>query len=384
MLSFSILFFFHNRKRTYQAVLLLTLSLTIYISTTLLVRGYSMNVGGMASILKPSNNLIIIQHDKSLSESVITEEQLLFLEQYAKNTPNIVNILPQVYIPAIVVGDNKLVKETRLRIFNFTRFNEYNTNHRFQYHYDNPSSSEVILGNYLSSLLSSDKGSTVSISLPSFNINITPVVNNIMLTNDEYTIEIMANENICNILNISYYSFVELKIKDTREIPQIKSEIAKYYPMLDISTERQTHAFITYATEDIIRTLTLLQSLFFVLMLISITYSIYSLVKESEKEIFILRSIGSTSFDIVKLFMLQSLYIGLLSAVLSLIGGYLFIYSIVGFVSAIAQLPFIALVLYPDLIGMILFFAITLSILSGIYPSIIAAKIRVTRQEELI
>ncbi|MHA1352957.1 MAG: hypothetical protein ACTSPP_09245 [Candidatus Heimdallarchaeaceae archaeon] len=64
MLSFSVLFFFHNKKRTYQAILVLSLSLVIYISTTLLVRGYSSNLSGMANIIAPSDEYIIIEKEQ--------------------------------------------------------------------------------------------------------------------------------------------------------------------------------------------------------------------------------------------------------------------------------------------------------------------------------
>ncbi len=116
-------------------------------------------------------------------------------------------------------------------------------------------------------------------------------------------------------------------------------------------------------------------------MLISITYSIYTLVKESEEEIFILRSIGSTNTQIVVLFMMQALFIGIISAVLSLIVGYLAVSGIVASVSAFIGLPFLALRIDLQLIGVIFLFSISLSLVSGIYPAINAAKIRVIKEE---
>ena len=46
----------------------LTLALVIFISTTLLVRGYAGNIAGMASIIKPTNYYLITESDMSLSE----------------------------------------------------------------------------------------------------------------------------------------------------------------------------------------------------------------------------------------------------------------------------------------------------------------------------
>ncbi|MHA1398163.1 MAG: hypothetical protein ACTSSF_10780, partial [Candidatus Heimdallarchaeaceae archaeon] len=65
MLRFIIRFFFHNRKRTYSAIMTLTLALVIFIATTLLVKGYAANISGMASIIKPSNFLLIKEDGKS-------------------------------------------------------------------------------------------------------------------------------------------------------------------------------------------------------------------------------------------------------------------------------------------------------------------------------
>ena len=121
--------------------------------------------------------------------------------------------------------------------------------------------------------------------------------------------------------------------------------------------------------------------LFFVLMLVSISYSIYTLVKESEEEIFILRSIGATKNQIVILFMMQAVLIGVISSILSIIIGYLAVTGIVAIVSATIGLPFLALNFEINLVGTIFLFAIGLSLLSGIYPSLEAAKIKVIRED---
>ena len=92
MLKFSVRFFFHNRKRTYQAIMTLTLALVIYISTTLLVRGYSSNISGMAEIIKPSDLLLVIEEGKSLSESRINNEVLGFLTEYSEQTGTMITL----------------------------------------------------------------------------------------------------------------------------------------------------------------------------------------------------------------------------------------------------------------------------------------------------
>ncbi|MHA1953945.1 MAG: ABC transporter permease, partial [Candidatus Heimdallarchaeaceae archaeon] len=172
-----------------------------------------------------------------------------------------------------------------------------------------------------------------------------------------------------------------LVILDTREVGTIIDEIQAEFENLEITEEKQTQNFIIYATDEVIRTLTLLEILFFVLMLVSITYSIYTLVKESEEEIFVLRSIGSTKFHIILLFMTQALFIGVIAAILAIVVGYLGVSGIVAVVSAITGLPFIALNINGNLIGIIFLLSVSLSIVSGIYPSIEAAKIKVIRED---
>jgi ABC-type lipoprotein release transport system permease subunit len=164
-------------------------------------------------------------------------------------------------------------------------------------------------------------------------------------------------------------------------VETIISEILAEFNNLELTEEKQTQNFIIYATDEVIRTLTLLEILFFVLMLVSITYSIFTLVKESEEEIFVLRSIGSTKFHIILLFMMQSLFIGVIAAILAIIVGYLGVSGVVAVVSAITGLPFIALNINAGLVGIIFLLSISLSMISGIYPSIEAAKIKVIREE---
>ena len=383
MLSFSVLFFFHNRKRTYQAILVLSLSLVIYISTTLLVRGYSSNLSGMANIIAPSDEYIILEKEKSLSESQIENKTIDFLYDYAEKTPNIKAIVAYKYVPIIIEGENGKIKETYLRLLNFTYFNSYHS-HQYVYAFENPESDELIVGRYLASLLSVDKNSIVDVSLPTINFSTSLKVTNIITNSEEFELEIITSFNSILNANFEYFSFVEIKIKDPSTISAIEEDINAQYPELDVISEKQTQEFIIYGTNDIIETLTLLQSLFFILMLVSISYSIYTLVKESEKEIFILRSIGATNVNIISLFLLQSLYIGIISAFFALIGGFLFFVSIVSAVTAFSHYPYISVTIYLKLILTIFGFSVGLSIISGIIPSLLASKIRLLKEDEIV
>ena len=206
MLSFSVLFFFHNRKRTYQAILVLSLSLVIYISTTLLVKGYSSNLSGMANIIAPSDEYIIIEKEKSLSESQIENNTINFLYDYAEKTPNIKAIVAYKYVPIIVKGENGRIKETYLRLLNFTYFNSYYP-WEYVYSFENPGSDELILGRYIASLLSADKNSIVDVCLPTINFNTSLVISNVITNSDEFELEIIAS--FSSILNshFDYFSF---------------------------------------------------------------------------------------------------------------------------------------------------------------------------------
>lgn len=367
----------------------LTLALVIYIATVLLVGGYAANISGMAAIVKPSNYLLITETGQSLSESRIDLEVLSFLEEYSEYTPNVDIILPQVYFEVMVTGETGLEILTHLRLLNFTTFELYER-HSYAYSLTVPESNEVIMGQQLMSMLSSGLGAEVKIQSDIIQINETAVtsvndsfdVANIIESSQEFDIEILASiDNFELNSTLDFVSFIELFILDTREVETIIDEIQAEYSDLEITEEKQTQNFIIYATDEVIRTLTLLEILFFVLMLVSITYSIFTLVKESEEEIFVLRSIGSTKYHITLLFMMQALFIGLISAILAIIVGYLGVSGVVAIVSAITGLPFIALNINGGLIGIIFLLSISLSIVSGIYPSIEAAKIKVIREE---
>ncbi len=389
MLRFTVRFFFHNRKRTYQAILTLTLALVIYIATTLLVRGYASNISGMASILQHSNYLLLIESGESLSKSRIDQSVLTFLEEYSITTPNVEVIVPQLYLPVTITGETGEMRQTHLRLLNFTNF-EYYQSHNYAYPVHEPQEDEIIIGQQIQSFLTSGVGANMQIEIPDLYVNetlTTPFVGNYTVKNviesgHEYDIEILGSlANFQFDVPLDYYSFIEFRILDTRELEKIVEEILAEHSTLEIIEQKQTQNFIRYATEEVIQTLTLLQILFFVLMLVSITYSIYTLVRESEEEIFILRSIGSTKIQIITLFMMQALFIGLISAILSLIVGYLAVSGIVAGVSAFIGLPFIALKTDLTLIGIIFLFSLGLSLLSGIYPALKASQIKVIKEE---
>ncbi len=389
MLRFSVRFFFHNRKRTYQATMTLTLGLVIYIATTLLVRGYSSNISGMAEIIAPSDLLLIIEDGKSLSQSKIDLEVLDFLEEYAQQTPVVEVILPQLYIPVSVKGETGVEIYTHLRLLNISLFEEFQQHH-YSYSKFDLNAEELIIGQQLSYFLTAGVGSIVQINIEDFYVNssftLTATNNysvvNIIESGHEYDLEFLgALENFNLNATVNYFSFIELRIIDIREIDNIIADIEEQYGSLNVINEKQTQNFIKYATEDVIKTLTLLEILFFILMLVSISYSIYTLVKESEEEIFTLRSIGATKNQIIGLFMLQALFIGLISALLSLVVGYLSVSGIVGLVTAAMNLPFIPLSINLGLIGVIFLFSLLLSLISGIYPAVKASQIRVIKEE---
>ena len=389
MLKFSVRFFFHNRKRTYQAIMTLTLALVIYISTTLLVRGYASNISGMAEIIQPSDLLLVIEEGKSLSESRINVEVLEFLEEYARTTPNLEVILPEIYIPIVVEGETGTRLTTHLRLLNISDFERFQSHH-YEFPPTELEKDEVIIGQQLAYLTSAGVGSLIRIEFSDYQVNESFVlshnesysVSNIIKSGHEYDIELMGSLSSFDLnTSLNYFSFIELRVLDIREIETIRTDIINEFNFLEVLDEKQTQNFIIFATNDVIRTLTLLEILFFALMLVSISYSIYTLVRESEEEIFTLRSIGATRRQIVMLFMLQSLYIGVISALLSLVIGYLAVSGIVGLVTATMGLPYIALKMEGFLIGIIFLFSLSLSIVSGIIPSLEASKIKVIRRD---
>ncbi len=373
-------FFFNNKKRTYQSILTLSLGLVIYLATTMLITGYSSHISGMAATIQPSQYVLITEKGKSLSDSRLSLDMLIFLEEYAEEKPNIQLVFPQIYFPVVVRGETGIVKASHLRLLNFTLFEQVR-NTEYEYDFTAPNEGEIIVGKLLFNQISTGVGGRLTLINDDLNLNGNLSVLNIVTTQVEHDIEILAPIDLFNLLSFDYYSLIELKVKDNREIPAIKSHISNHFSNVSIEDKKQTQNFIKYGTREVVETITLLQSLFFVLMLVSITYSIYTLVKESEREIFILRSIGATTRYIIALFVVQSLMIGIIAALISITIGYLLITAIVAIVAATTALPYISLSFGFDLIGTIFFFSLIVSTLSGIYPSFLAAKIKIVKED---
>ncbi len=382
--SFALRFFFNNRKRTYQAVLTLTLALIIYISTTLLVQGYSSTIVGMSDIIESSPLLIVTERGHSLSDSNLSFSEVSFLEDYVSSSPFLDLVLPQLYLEIFAFSSNSSSPlTTHLRLLDMELFELYQYR-QYSYPLLPLSSSDLIVGQQLASQLSVSFGSPVFFSSLDSSLNSSLSVANIIQSGHEYDIELLADIRTFSFpdsFSFDFYSFAYLKVNDLSFVPTIISEIESLFPHLSVREQNQTKNFITFATDDVLRSLTLLQFLFFILMLLSITYTIFTLVKESERTIFVLRSIGSTSFQIILLFLIQSFLIGLFSAFLALSIGYFGILAIVSFVSASVQLPFLPLILDLPLFSVVFFSSIILSLLSGIYPAFVASKIRVFQED---
>ena len=116
------------------------------------------------------------------------------------------------------------------------------------------------------------------------------------------------------------------------------------------------------------------------MQLLMISIVIYISVLERTNEIGILRAIGARSKDIMNIFVAESFIIGILSAIIG-IGISIGISSVINnlvykFLGTFANnAPFMEVAKLPlKDAGLILLFCATLSIISGLYPSLKASK----------
>jgi putative ABC transport system permease protein len=99
----------------------------------------------------------------------------------------------------------------------------------------------------------------------------------------------------------------------------------------------------------------------------------HTIVKESEREITILKSIGASQFQIIRMFLYQTILLSLVGSILGILSGLLLSYGasiIVSNITSITVQPAFDILV----IGMAILLGLTSGIIGGLYPAYNASK----------
>lgn len=122
---------------------------------------------------------------------------------------------------------------------------------------------------------------------------------------------------------------------------EIMENLIIEFPSLMFQPKQSTGLFLEVSAENIIQTLRILHLVLNVLQVLVITYVFYLLVKDSEKEIRILKSIGYSRKEIIALFLGQAIMLGIISSIISILASVFIIHFLFALLAAFTTYPFI-------------------------------------------
>ncbi|HEX20046.1 MAG TPA: lipoprotein-releasing ABC transporter permease subunit [Acidiferrobacteraceae bacterium] len=184
-------------------------------------------------------------------------------------------------------------------------------------------------------------------------------------------------------------SGLRLRLEDLDQAPLVAQRLQDKMPKLEVLpwTRQYGGLFQALQTEKVAM---------FVILLLIVTVAMFNvistlvvIVKEKESDIAILRTLGASPANIMKIFMVQGTIIGFLGTFIGCTSGViiaLYVPEIVGFLERLFNTHFIASGVYglsslPSLlqwtdVAVIAFVSLLLGLLSTIYPAWRAAKVR--------
>ncbi|MDP2766099.1 MAG: ABC transporter permease [Candidatus Methanoperedens sp.] len=244
---------------------------------------------------------------------------------------------------------------------------------------------DMLIGTALSEMLKVDFGDTVLVSYrdnPSIKFRIKGVVSTGTFELDRYTV-LMNYDTVKEIAGKEDASLILLRLEDYSESKKFKTLIQKETTLQNVKTWQELSAGMAGMIETFgaISLLTSVISVF--VAAIAISLIIYTTVKNKIREIGVLKAIGARGYMILKIYLAEALFIGIIGTVLGTIGGMFLI-------EGMQQNPLVMqpeygmkLVIVPwistgSIIATDLAIILT-CIIGGLYPAYIAAKTNIIK-----
>ncbi len=373
LLNYSFKSIIFRKKRTYGAVIGITVAIGLIVTPIPIVSGYYSQLNNLAGAQQYSQYLIALESGKtSLYNSFIPDSVSNSL-----NHSNIEVICPETYLDVNISLD-EMNYNLNLRGINYSIFKSFRTGFNFQIiPTETLSDEKIIIGSLLASILNvtyADLPLNVSLAhnLQQYNVTIIG-----FLTSEiQYDLELLATINLTRSLKPSLstkYSLIELKLEKPSLVDATIQALRTANPDLGIERENQLTDFVSGIISRTIQSIWLLSLVVYVAMGFGMFHVMQTTIKESEQEIAILKSVGASKFQIVRIFLYQSIILCLIGAALGVLSGIFLSYGASFIVSQMTSI-----VARPSFDALAILLAISLGLVTGIlgslYPAYKASK----------
>ncbi len=195
--------------------------------------------------------------------------------------------------------------------------------------------------------------------------------------------------NIFEDIDANHYTSVEVKVSNEELVEEVIEEIEQKL-MLSRHVTEKTKDFTVSSSQSMIETISEVSSTLSMFLAgiaavsllvgaIGIANTMFMSVMERTKQIGILKALGTTNFEIMKLFLTESAIIGFAGGLVGIFLSFILIgiMSEMGFSLAMGRVSSIATI-RPELIAFALGFSTAMGVVSGLIPARMASRMQPT------
>ncbi|MDD1776896.1 MAG: FtsX-like permease family protein [Candidatus Helarchaeota archaeon] len=382
LFNYSIKSILFRRKRTYAALIGIAVAVGLIVTPIPIISGYYTQLNSLAQQYQYSQFLIALEKGKSnFYESRINLTSISSLYQ-----SNVQAVSPETYFSANLSYEGRS-HQISIRGINYTIFKSFRT----------PSTFQILSGKSFSEdqlLLGVQLGIMLNISYEKLPLNISLQCNSkvynktiigLFRTNIHYDYELFAPISLLYTLEPELngtFSLVEIKLANPSLVDATISVLQFENPQLDIMRENNLKDFVSEIIARTVQSIWLLTFVIYAVMAFGMYHIMQTITKESEREIAILKSIGSSQFQVIRIFLYQAILLCLVGSVLGVLCG-----IFLSYLASIAVSSITTITVRPafDLLSISLAIVLGVSsgVIGGLYPAyssskmVIGVKIRI-------
>jgi hypothetical protein len=294
-----------NSKRSLHVIIAVSLSVSIIYSSFVVADGFVRRVEGMTMGYAVTDLLYVIEKDSSLADAMVPE---LILSHFSSNDRAMGVVKCEVYSDEYILDlwgvDLAIFRDVRRpRITGVV-----------------PSEAgEVLVGSSLADLYGVEIGSVVEVRVGEKYFEL--LVSGIASTSGQYDMGLISSLETARLLRPEMgetYSLIEAKVNDASSILE-SVDLSPYDLSLVQSLAMQD--YMRGVAGEVRQDLYLLSLVLAFLSLISVSHTMYKILGDSMKDLFILRSLGLTKWGLIQTIVADSVLLSFAGALLGLLLG---------------------------------------------------------------